>query len=154
MPGDIQVFLIEDIPNLGRAGDIVNVSEGYARNALFPQGRAALATKQTQSQKNAKDAAAKKKAEEELSAMQAIAAKLENTELSISKKIKEGDELYGSVTQSEAAKILSEQSGKTVAPRAVTGDFPIKSLGSYPVTVRLLQDVEFQMFLVVVSDEE
>lgn len=154
MPGDIQVFLLEDVPNVGRAGDIVNVSEGYARNALFPQGRAALATKQTQSQKNAKDAAAKKKAEEELSAMQAVAAKLENTELNIARKVKDTDELYGSVTQSEAAKLLSQQSETTIAPRAVTGDFPIKRLGSYPLTVRLLQDVEFQMFLVVVSDEE
>ena len=154
MSGDIQVFLLEDVPSLGRAGDIVSVSEGYARNALFPQGRAALATKQAQSQKNAKDAAVKKKAEKELLAMQAIAAKMENTELRIARKAKDTDELYGSVTQSEAAKLLSEQSEITVAPRAVTGEFPIKRLGSYFITVRLLQDVEFQMVLAVVSDEE
>ncbi len=148
------VLLLEDVQNLGRAGDIVETSEGYARNFLFPQGKAALATKQVTSNKEAKNAAAKKKAEKELATSQAIAQKLENTELIVKAKIKEGDGLYGSVTVKEIAARLSEQSGIAITPKRITGEFPIKRLGSYPITVELGCGVECQMSVIITPDEQ
>lgn len=148
----MQVLLLEDVKGLGRAGDIVETSEGYARNFLFPQAKAALATKQVKSAKESKDAAVKKKAEEELTRQQEIAGTLENTELTIQEKVQEGDGLYGSVTAKEVAKLLSDQAGIFIAPKNISGEFPIKRLGSYPITVQLTQGVEFQMTVGVVSD--
>lgn len=150
----MQVLLLEDIQSLGKVGDIVAVSEGYARNFLFPEGKAALATKQVLATKETKDASKRKKAEEELVAQQAIASTLENTELVMREKVKEGDGLYGSVSAKEVASVISKQAGTNIPPRHITGDFPIKSLGSYPVTVQLAQGVEFQMIIVVMSYEE
>lgn len=150
----MQVLLLEDIATLGRAGDIVETSEGYARNFLFPQGKAALATKQVKSVKESKDAAARKKAEEELLAQQALASKMENTELTIQEKVKEGDGLYGSVTAKEVAKLLSDQAGIPIAPKNIVGNFPIKTLGTHPITVQLHLGVEFQMSVVVLAYEE
>lgn len=150
----MQVLLLEDVKNLGRAGDIVETSEGYARNFLFPQGKAALATGHVRTQKAAKDATTKKKAEEELAAQQMIASKLENTELTFLKKVRENGTLYGSVTVKEVVNILSKQTGILVAPKNITGNFPIKHLGTYPITVQLGQGVEFQMIVVVLKYEE
>lgn len=150
----MQVLLLEDVTSLGRAGDVVETSEGYARNFLFPQGKAALATAQVKTAKQAKDAATKKKAEEELLAQQEIASRLEGTEITITKKVKEGDGLYGSVTLKEVAELVSAQSGVPIATRNITGKFPLKRLGSYPITVQLAQGVEFQMSLVVIAYEE
>lgn len=150
----MQVLLLEDVNDLGRAGDIVETSEGHARNFLFPQEKAALATKQVKSAKEAKDTAAKKKAEQELVHQQEIASRLENTELTIQEKVKEGDELYGSVTAKEVAKLLSNQAGILITPKNIAGDFPMKRLGSYPITVQLGLGVEFQMSVVVLVYEE
>lgn len=150
----MQVLLLEDIAKLGRTGDIVETSEGYARNFLFPQGKAALATKQVKTIKESKDAAARKKAEEELAAEQALASKMENTELTMTEKVKEGHALYGSVTAKEVAKLLSNQTGIAIAPKNITGTFPIKNLGTHPITVQLRLGVEFQMSVVVLAYEE
>lgn len=150
----MQVLLLEDVKNLGQAGDIAETSEGYARNFLFPQGKAALATKQVKTTKEAKDAAAKKMVEEELALQQEIASKLENTELIVTGKPKEGDVLYGSLTIKEVAALLSSQSGINITPRNITGAFPFKRLGSYLITVQLAQGVEFQMSVVVEPYEQ
>ncbi len=150
----MQVLLLEDIQNLGRAGDIVETSEGYARNFLFPQGKAALATQRVKTTKKVKDAVAQKRAKEELTAQQAIASKLENTELVVTQKVKQNDELYGSVTIKEIANLISKQTGTTISPKNITGKFPFKRLGSYPIIVELGQGVEFQMSVVVLSYEE
>lgn len=150
----MQVLLLEDLANLGHAGDIVETSEGYARNFLFPEGKAALATQRVKITKKAQDAAAQKKAKDELTAQQAIASKLENTELVVTQKVKQNDELYGSVTIKEIASLISKQTGTTVSPKNITGKFPLKRLGSYPITVELGQGVEFQMSVVVLSYEE
>lgn len=145
MAGFVDVLLLEDIDTLGRAGDIVNVAEAYARNALFPSGKAALATKQVQSAKSAKDAAAKKRAEEELLAIQTIADRMENTELAIPMNVKEAQEIFGSVGPKDVAKLLKEESDISVTPSSIKGEFPIKSIGTYDVTVQLGQGVEFHM---------
>lgn len=150
----MQVLLLEDVISLGRVGDIVETSEGYARNFLFSQGKAALATTQVKTVKNAKDAAAKKKSEDELLAQQEIANRLEGTEITVAEKVKEGDGLYGSVTIKEVAELVSAQSGVPIATRNIKGSFPLKRLGSYPITVQLAQGVEFQMSLVVIAYEE
>ena len=149
----MQVLLLEDIQKIGRVGDIIEVSEGYARNFLFPQGKAALATQQVKKIKETKDSATKKRIEEELASQQELASKLENTELVVTGKLKAGDVLYGSVKAKEVADLLSSQSGVRITHQHITGAFPLKRLGLYPITVQLGQGVEFQMSVSVVPYE-
>ena len=155
MAGTLQVLLLEDIDTLGRAGDIVTVAEGYARNSLFPAGRAALATKQVQEVKSAKDAAKQRKAEEELQGFQNIADRMEHTELVIPMKTKDGSDIFGSITTKTISELLEKESQVSVPAKRISGPFPIKSLGTYDIAVQLGQGVEFHMSVTVSqSDEE
>ncbi|MCE9643484.1 MAG: 50S ribosomal protein L9 [Candidatus Andersenbacteria bacterium] len=154
MAKQLSVILLEDIAQLGRAGDIVEVAEAYARNALFPQGKAALATAQVKTEKQTKDAAKRKRAEEELLATQAIAEKMENTELSISVSVNEENEPYGSITSKTIADLLKKESNIDISAKKISGTFPIKSLGSFPISVSLPQGVEFHMIIVVTKKDE
>ena len=154
MSKKLSVLLLEDIAQLGRAGDIVELAEAYARNALFPQGKAALATQQVKTAKDTKEAAKRKKAEEELLATQAIAERMENTELSIAVSVNEDNEPYGSITSKTIADLLKEQSDIEIAPKKILGSFPMKVLGSFPISVQLPQGVEFHMNIVVTKKDE
>ena len=152
MANTLQVLLLEDDSALGRAGDIVSVSEGYARNFLFPNGRAALATKQVQEKRNAKDAAVKKQAEEELRGYQATADRLENTEITISAKVRDGEDLFGSIPAKTILERLHADFALSVPLKNLKGPFPIKKLGTYTVVVQLGQGVEFQIAVLVVAN--
>lgn len=154
MAKQLSVLLLEDIAQLGRAGDIVEVAEAYARNALFPQGKAALATAQVKTEKESKDIAKRKKAEEELLAIQATAEKMENTELAIPVSVNEDNEPYGSITSKTISELLKKESNVDIPAKKISGTFPIKTLGSFPISVQLPQGVEFHMTIVVTKKDE
>ncbi len=153
MANTVQVLLLEDNDTLGRAGDIVSVSDGYARNFLFPNGKAALATKQVQQKKSAKDTAIQKRAEEELKGYQDIAERLENTEMTIPAKVRDGNEIFGSILAKTIVERLHADSNVSVSLKNVQGSFPLKKLGAHEITVQLGQGVEFHMSVVIVPDE-
>lgn len=154
MANTVQVLLLENIDKVGNAGDIVSVSEGYARNFLFPNGRAAMATKQVQQTKSAKDAAARKRAEDEFKGYQATADRLENSEITITAKVRDGEDIFGSIPAKTIVERLHTESNLSVPLKAVQGDFPLKKLGTYVVTVQLGQGVEFHVNVLVVPDGE
>ena len=154
MPKKLSVLLLEDIAQLGRAGDIAEVAEAYARNALFPQGKAALATAQVKTKKEMQDTAKRKHAEEELLAIQQTAEKMENTELAIPVSVNEDNEPYGGITAKTISELLQEQSGIAVPAKKISGAFPIKTIGSFPITIQLPQSVEFHMNIVVIKKDE
>ncbi|HLC49127.1 MAG TPA: 50S ribosomal protein L9 [Candidatus Andersenbacteria bacterium] len=154
MTHTLQVLLLEDIDTLGNAGNIVSVPDGYARNFLFPNGKAALATKQVQEKRNAKDAAARKIAEEELKKFQATADRLENTEIFIKAKVRNGEDIYGSILAKTILERLHADFSLSVPLKNIKGQFPLKKLGTYDVTVQLGQGVEFHMHVTVTTHEE
>jgi large subunit ribosomal protein L9 len=154
MANTVQVLLLENIDKVGNAGDIVSVSEGYARNFLFPNGRAALATKQVQQTKSAKDAAVKKRAEDELRGYQETADRLENSEITLTAKVRDGDDIFGSIPAKTIVERLHKESNLSVPLKSVQGPFPLKKLGTYDVTVQLGQGVEFHVNVLVVPDAE
>lgn len=154
MATTVQVLLLEHIDTLGKAGDIVSVPDGYARNFLFPNGKAALATKQIQNTRAAKDAAAKNRAEEELQGYQETADRLENTEITIMAKVRDGDDIFGSIPAKTIVERLHAESNLSVPLKNVKGPFPLKKLGTYDVTVQLGQGVEFHMNVAVVPNAE
>jgi large subunit ribosomal protein L9 len=148
----LQVILIEDVDGLGKAGDIVSVAEGYARNFLFPKGSAAIATEQMQSRKAEQTEEDKKKQRNDLATLHKQAEQLEGTELVINARVKEGEEIFGSISNKNIATELATKAQLTVSARQVQLDQPITTIGSYDVTVKLADDVETTIKVTIVAE--
>ncbi|MFH1354280.1 MAG: 50S ribosomal protein L9 [bacterium] len=156
MKKKVQVILLEDVISLGSAGDIIFVSEGYARNLLFPQGKAALASEQAITSAEEKKEKTKIAATRKLADLQARAQALEGTELIITAKAKEGegDELYGSITAAQIAKQFNASSGLDIKTKNIALEKPITALGHYDITIKLSADVETTIRVTVTPEEE
>jgi len=154
MSKKIKIILLEDVSGLGKAGDIVSVAEGYARNKLFLQGTAALADAGAQSRRDQKEQRQLAAGQEELAKLQAKAQSLDGSELTIAAKVKDGNEIYGSITGKQIAVELKQQADLTIKGSDVLLADPIKSIGSQDVIVRLSPEVEFTLKVTVVADAE
>ena len=148
----LKVLLLEDVESLGKAGDIVTVAEGQARNKLFPEGLAALATPETEKAHKQKANVEEVAKDEELTKLQKQADKLDATELILQVKVKENDELYGSVTAKDIVKELNSQINLKLKPDQVVGELPIKRIGTYDISINLSSDANFIMHLSVEPD--
>jgi len=150
MAKKIDVLLLEDIAGLGVAGDIVPVSEGYARNALFPEGKAAIADAASQASASEKRKQHSQAQAQQLAEHQALATKLEGTELTIVARVKdEGSELYGKITATALAKELKSQAGIEIKAKDIMLEEPIVATGSYEITISIADEVEAMLTVVV-----
>ena len=148
----MQVILREDVPNLGRSGDVVNVSGGYGRNYLIPRGLAVVASsKQIARLEHDKRAIAQREAKR-LRTAEAIKAKLEGLSINIAKQVGEGDRLFGSVTSKEIAEALAAR-GIELDRKTIHIDEPIRSLGVHPVAVNLGREMQAELKVWVVAQE-
>ncbi|SCJ32771.1 BL17 [uncultured Eubacterium sp.] len=135
------VILNRDVKGTGKAGEVVKVSDGYARNMLLPKGYATEATdgnirnlekqKELQAQKKADDKAAAEK----------LAAELENVKVVIKTKSGEGGRLFGSITSKDIAEAAKEQTGITLDKKKIQIGSPIKNIGKFTVDVKLYPEV-------------
>ncbi|MEX2055218.1 MAG: 50S ribosomal protein L9 [Candidatus Andersenbacteria bacterium] len=148
----VQVILLENDPTLGRAGEIVTVSEGYARNFLFPVGKAALATLPSQRAQKEKQQRQAKKEEKTLEELQAKALTLEGTELTIPARVKEAESIFGSISAAKIAQELKRQAKLSVTPKQVVLKKPITELGSVDVVIKLSPAVETAIRVTVVAE--
>jgi large subunit ribosomal protein L9 len=148
----MQVILRDDIDNLGKSGEVVNVKPGYARNFLLPRGLAVKATAsdvaRVEHEKRVIAARTAKLAKE----AQAEADKLSQVSVSIARAVGEEDKLYGSVTTRDIAEALREQ-GVTVDSKKLHLDEPIKTLGMTEVPVKLGRGVNATIKVWVVKKE-
>lgn len=146
----MRVILKQDISTLGRAGDIKEVRDGYARNYLFPRGLVMSASARSVKEKafleqvQARKVAKRKKSAEEM------AAQINGKEVTLSVKVGEDNKLFGSVTNMQVAKQL-ETMGFHVERRAIQLDENIKALGNYKLQVKLHDGVNAQIVLHVVA---
>ena len=147
----IEVILREDVKTLGKAGEMVRVKPGYARNYLLPPGLAFEATEGNKKRiaaetraKGARSAAEKAEAEK-------AAAKLSAVSLTIPGKAGEEGKLFGSVTAQDVADALG-RAGQVVDRRRIELEHPIKSLGEHVVTVRLHPEVQAEVRVSVVPE--
>ncbi len=148
----MEVILRESIPSLGKAGDIVKVADGYARNFLIPQGKAIVSDKKNlasleRQRKKILEIAAKQRQEAE-----ALAQQLETLDISIPVRVGENEKLYGSVTSQDIVKAV-EEAGYSIDKKKVELDEPIRSLGEFDVPVRLNADVTATLKVKVVASE-
>ena len=137
----MKVILTDNVKSLGSVGEIVNVSQGFGRNYLIPNRLAVLADESNKKQMEDHQKRLAKKVAEQKAAAEEVAKKLNGLTVELIKKVGGNGRLFGTVTNSELAKKLSEQ-GIEVERRLITVDTPIKTLGTFDITAKLFKDVE------------
>ena len=145
----MKVILTQDVKSQGKKGQLVDVSDGYARNFLLPKKLAVIATaenlntmKQQEKARKAQEAAEKAEAE-------ATAKKLKDMTVKIAAKAGEGGRLFGAVTAKEVSEALSEQYGVNIAKTKLVLDEPIKACGGYQIKCKLGFEINGTINLVV-----
>lgn len=145
----MKVVLLQDVKTHGKRGDLVNVSDGYARNFLLPRGLAKAADAQALNElKNAEEAKAYR-IKTETQAAQAAAAKMNGQSVKMTAKAGQGGKLFGSVTPKEIAAAIKRQFGVEVDKRKVSVDMEIKTFGTFNCEVKLYNGVAAKLFVVV-----
>ena len=137
----MEVILRQAIDTVGKPGDVVDVSPGYARNYLIPRGLAYLATAGNRKRIAQEKARLEAAENERIGAAQGLAAKLEAVSLTFSARVGEEEKLFGSVTAADIAHQLHEQ-GFEIEKRQIDLHEPIKALGVYKVPIRLHAEVK------------
>jgi large subunit ribosomal protein L9 len=149
----MKVLLIQDVDNLGIAGDVKNVADGYGRNYLIPGGLAVLATPGALKQADLHRRRAAKRRERIAAEMAALAEAISRTTLTFQAKAGEKGRLYGSVTTADIAEKLTQSIGQEVDRRKIMLETPIKQLGTHKVTMRLGPNLTTSFDVVVESIE-
>lgn len=137
----MKVLLLQDVKGQGKKDQIVDVSDGYARNFLFPKKLAVVADNKAINEVKNKEASKQYKIETEKAAARAIAAKLSEVVVKISVNAGADGRLYGSITSKDIAEALSKQHGVTVDKRKIVMPDPIKAYGTYNFDVRLYPEI-------------
>ena len=145
----MKVVLMKDVANLGSAGEVKEVADGYARNFLMPKGLATLATKGLIKQALERAEAQRKRDLKARTDAEAVAQRLNGQTLRFVVKVGELDRLYGSITNVDIAERLSAQIGLDVDRRRVELGDPIKRAGVYSVVVNLGHGLEPRINVVV-----
>lgn len=147
-----QVILRTDVADLGRAGEVVDVKPGYARNYLIPQGLAYSASESNVRRLEGERHQAQSSMDRQKDRAEGLATELEGR--SVSFKVKAGEEgrLFGSVTTGDIAEQLASE-GVTIDRRDIMLEEPIKELGVFRVAVRLHADVRPELTVWVVAEE-
>ncbi len=143
----MKVVLLKDVKNIGKRDEILNVSDGYARNFLFPQKLAAEATPGMLKEIGKKRAAQDAREAERLAEAKALADSLKGKVIALAIKCGEKGRLYGSVTTAEVAEQLEKQHGASVDKRKIELGDPIREVGDREITVRLYTGVSTTMIL-------
>jgi large subunit ribosomal protein L9 len=149
----MKLLLQKNIDHLGRIGDVVNVSTGYARNYLLPQGLAAELTKDNLHRFESMKRRLIALEEENKAKQQVLAKEIEKASCTIIANATEEGHLYGSVTARDVAAQLASED-LAVEPKCILLDEPIKELGIYKVKVRLHPEVETTLKVWVVKGDQ
>jgi len=147
----MEIILREDVKHLGKAGEVVKVRDGYARNYLLPQGLAYQATEGNKKRIVFEAARTAKLRANEKQSAEVAAAALSNIELVFAMKVGEEDKLYGAVTASDVQRKLEEK-GIHIDKRKVELPEPLRSLGEFKVGLRIHPEVRPEIVVRVVSE--
>ena len=148
----MKLILTQEVSNLGAAGDVVEVKDGYGRNYLIPQGKAKRATEANKAEFAARRAELEKKQAEILTAAQARGEKLAGYLLQLTQKAGVDGRLFGSVTNHDIAEGLQAQGFDVSKSEVRLPEGPLKSVGDYPVSVALHSDVVVDITVSVLGE--
>lgn len=147
----MKIILREDVPNLGKAGDVTTVRDGYGRNYLIPYGKAVLASdKNVRQLEHQKRVIFQQQAKLKASA-EAVAQKLAGLQVTIARKVGEQEKLYGSVTNKDVADALAKL-GTEIDRHSIDLPEPIRALGTFDVPVKLQAGVAATVKVWVVAE--
>ena len=144
----MKVILKQDVKGLGKKGELVNASDGYARNFLFPKNLAAEANAQAMSELKNKEQAEKYRIATETAAAKDAAKKISGKTIKISAKAGQNGKLFGSVTSNEIAELVEKEFGIKTDKRKISVD-DIKQFGTYEFEVKLYQGISAKLFVMV-----
>lgn len=149
----VQIVLRSDVEKLGRAGDVVLVKSGYARNYLIPAGLALLATPGNLKRVEEEHKRHQLRIQREIKTVEALAQAINSAEVTAHLSVGEEERVFGAVTASDIAELL-KQKGIDIDRRWIVLEEPIKGLGTYTVPVRLQHGVQANLRVNVVKKEE
>jgi len=147
----LKVILKENVENLGKTGDIVDIAEGYGRNYLLPRGLAVKASTRNVSEVEHQKRLIRAGQEKRKQEAEDLAKRLSRTSCTIARKTGEEDKLFGSVTARDIAEVLNEE-GVPVDRKWVQLEEPIKKLGVYSVAVQVHPEVVGKVQVWVVKE--
>ena len=133
----MKVILLEDVKSVGKKGEIVEVSDGYARNVLLKKKHAVEATGKNRNDLKLQKANQEKVAAENLAAAKELGEKLEKASVTIKVKVGEGGRLFGSISNKEIAEAVKKQLGYEIDKKKILLTTPLKNVGSMDVAVKL-----------------
>jgi len=149
----MKIVLLKDVANVGRAGEVKEVADGYGRNFLLPKKLALLATPSALKAAEAQLQKAKEKEKLFAAEVTKLAQQLEGLLITFKEKASSEDRLYGSVRDSDIARELSQLTGQDIAKEKIELEEPIRQLGEYEVTVRFSQDLAPKIKVIVTREE-
>ena len=147
----VEVILRDDVPHLGKIGDVVRVKPGYARNFLLPRGLAIEANRRNLSMLEHQKRVIAAKAERERKSAEAAAGRLQGLKLSVKARAGEEGRLFGSVTNIDVERLLADK-GFTVERRRIALGEPIKQLGTFPIEVQVGRGIRATIELTVEAE--
>ena len=145
----MKVILLQDVRGQGKKGELINVSDGYANNFLFPRKLAKLADEQVMTELRNREASDNYRRQEERKQALAISEKLKNIVVVFRTTGGVDGKLYGAITSKDICDKLSDEHGITIDKRKVAVSQPIKTVGQYEVDVKLFTDVSSKIKIVV-----
>ena len=149
----MKVLLTETVDNLGSAGEVKKVADGYARNFLIPKGLAVPVTAGALKQAELRRQAEARHQKREKVEAESLARILSQVTLTFQVKAGEKDKLYGSVTNADIAKAFERETGQAIDKRKVELEEPIRELGSYYVPIKILPDLAPRIVVIVERED-
>lgn len=148
----MKVILLQDVKGQGKKGQLVDVSDGYARNFLLPKKLAVIATAENLNTMKQQDKARRAQQAAEKAEAEALAKKLEGLMVKVPAKAGEGGRLFGAVTAKEVSEALAAQHGVNIAKTKLVLDEPIKACGGYQLKAKLGYEVTGTVNVMVVEE--
>lgn len=143
----MKVILIQDVKNLGKEGEVKEVSDGYARNYLIPRGLATEATKSNLKEIEEKAIRLQKQKDREKVEAQALVERLDGKSIRIPARVGGGDKLFGAVTAREISEAITKEFKVKLDKKKVDLGEPIKHLGEYPVKLKIYPSLQAQIIV-------
>lgn len=147
----MKVILQQDVKGQGKKGQLVDVSDGYARNFLLPKKLAVIATAENLNTMKQQEKARKAQQAAEKAEAEALAKKLESLTVKVAAKAGEGGRLFGAVTAKEISECLAQQHGLNIAKAKLVLDEPIKACGGYKIKAKLGYEIVGTVNVMVVE---
>jgi len=148
----VKIVLRDDVENVGRKGDLIEVTDGFARNYLVPRGLAMKATKGVVRQADAMRRSREAREARDLESAQALADQLTGRRIALRARAGEGGRLFGSITSADVVDAVREQTGVELDRRKTQLAEPLKELGAVDVPVKLHPEVEVTLTVDVVAE--